>query len=114
MSLTLLHICTQDAWKAARRVGAYRAASLETEGFIHCSTPPQAVETANRHFAGRDDLILLSINAEKVTAEIKYELAAHGGMYPHIYGPLNVAAVTDAIPFPRSEDGTFALPQCFL
>ncbi len=114
MGLTLLHICTQDTWHVAQRVGVYRAESLDTEGFIHCSTPPQAVETANRHFAGRDDLILLSINADKVTAEIKYELAAHGGMYPHIYGPLNVSAVMDAVPFPRSDDGTFTLPQCFL
>ena len=111
--MLILHICTGAAWEAAKPTGVYRAASLDTEGFIHCSTPSQAADTALRHFAGQDDLVLLSIDTDKVTAEIKYELAAHGGTFPHIYGPLDTAAVTDVTPFPRSPDGAFALPQCF-
>ena len=112
--MIILHICAAGDWEAARPTGAYRSASLETEGFIHCSTPAQAADSAMRHFVGQNDLVLLSIDADKVEAEIKYELAANGNTYPHIYGPLNTSAVVDVVPFPRNPDGTFTLPQCFI
>lgn len=110
--MTLLHICTQEDWQKAQTQQEYRAASLETEGFIHCSTPAQVADTANVFFHGQSELILLVIDAHKVQPEIKYELAANGGSYPHIYGPLNTSAVTQTVPFPPNSDGTFTLPTC--
>lgn len=111
--VTLLHICTSADWQAAQTTGEYRAASLDTEGFIHCSTPAQAADTATHFFHGQAGLVLLVIDAHKVQPEIKYELATNGGTYPHIYGPLNTSAVTQVVPFPPNPDGTFTLPTCF-
>lgn len=111
--MTMLHICTPEDWQAAQSGGEYRAASLDTEGFIHCSTPTQVADTATAFFHGQANLVLLVIDAHQVQAEIKYELAANGGTYPHIYGTLNTSAVAEVIPFPPNPDGTFTLPICF-
>src|SRR5687768_18392215 len=95
----ILHISTQEKWDQAVRTGAYRGDTLDTEGFIHCSTPVQVAEVANRRFAGRRDLLLLCIDPLRVGPEIRYEIAENGQHYPHIYGSLNIKAVVQTTPF---------------
>lgn len=46
-----------------------------------------------RYFAGRDDLVLLEIDPARLRAELKYEPAPDGELFPHVYGPLNIDAV---------------------
>ena len=105
----ILHITTRSHWQKAQQEGIYRAESLETEGFIHCSTPAQVMATANKFFHGQTDLVLLSIESDRVQPEIRYE-TAHGELFPHLYGALNVDAVMQAIDFEPNTDGNFALP----
>lgn len=105
----ILHICPSTAW-AANKNSEYRCPSLDSEGFIHCSTPEQTVEVANDLFRGQRGLVLLVIDAEKVVSSIRYEGAGNGKLYPHIYGPLNVTAVIRVEAFEPSADGTFELP----
>jgi len=106
----ILHIASAADWQATRG-GQYRCASLEHEGFIHCSTPEQVIEVAGRLFQGRRDLVLLVIDPDRVTAEIRREDGGNGKFYPHIYGPLNVSAVTEIVVFEPNPDGGFALPD---
>ena len=106
----ILHITPREQWDRARAAGEYRADTVATEGFMHSSTPGQAVAVADRLFRGRTDLVLLVIDPAKVRAEIRYEGAAGGEAYPHIYGPLNVDAVVRALPFPPGPNGRFTLP----
>lgn len=110
MSL-LLHITSRAQWDRARFAGAYRADSLDTEGFIHCSTRDQVVRVANAVFKGRDDLVLLCIDSTRVQAPIQFDTIETGERFPHIYGPLNADAVTRTIPFPPGPDGRFTLPS---
>ena len=105
----ILHICSAGEWQASPD-GHYRCASLDHEGFIHCSRPEQVVEVANRLFHGRQGLVLLVIDPELVTAEMRYEDGGNGNFYPHIYGPLNVRAVTAVVAFEPNSDGSFELP----
>jgi uncharacterized protein (DUF952 family) len=106
----LLHICSAQAWSEARRRGEYRADSLDTEGFIHCSTLEQVAKTANRFYAGQTDLVLLVIAAERVLAAIRYE-AADADLFPHVYGPINLDAVLEVQSFSPAADGTFEPPH---
>lgn len=107
----ILHITTIDDWETAVAAGEYRADSLTSEGFIHCSTPEQVLMPANAMFAGQTDLILLLIDPARLTAELVYEDCYESGhQFPHIYGPLNLDAVTGFVHFPPNPDGTFALP----
>jgi len=107
----ILHITSWAEWEQAQAEGVYRGDTLATEGFIHCSTPDQVVEVADRAFRGRDDLVLLCITPARVQPEVRFELAPDGGLYPHIYGPLNADAVLAVVAFPPGDDGRFKLPE---
>lgn len=116
----ILHIIPAYAWDNARKYADYRGDTLDAEGFIHFSTPAQVVATANRRFRGHTGLLLLVVDPTKLAHELKYEApfegtAAEGDDYreqrfPHLYGPLNLDAVIDALPFEPDADGLFHLP----
>jgi uncharacterized protein (DUF952 family) len=104
----ILHLATDRAWAAAIRSGFYTAPSLATEGFIHCSDPHQVIWVANTRFAGRTDLVALQIDATRLSVEGRYENLEGGQEYfPHVYGPINLDAVTRVDPFPARPDGLF-------
>ncbi len=105
----IFHITERSHWQTAQQEGAYRAASLETEGFLHCSTLAQVVSTANAYYHGQSGLVLLCIETDRVESEIRYE-RAHGELFPHLYSALNLDAVTQAIDFEPDADGNFTLP----
>lgn len=108
---TILHITKRQQWEQAKNLGTYRANSLDSEGFIHCSKSTQILKVAKRFFDNQKELVLLFIDSEKVQAEIRYEPAEIGELFPHIYGELNIDAVYQVIDFEAGEDGLFELPQ---
>ena len=107
----ILHIVKKDIWDEALKIGEYRGDTLASDDFIHCSKPDQVIEVADYIFQGTQGLILLLIDEDKVTSEIKYEDPGNNKLYPHIYGPLNTDAVLKTIDFPANENGTFSLPN---
>lgn len=114
----ILHITPRQDWQDTAAADEYRAASLLSDGFIHCSTVEQVVDTANLFFRGRDNLVLLCIDEHRLTAALKYEDPTGGGhdpgvgpVFPHVYGPLNRDAIRQVVEFPCRNDGTFALPS---
>jgi uncharacterized protein (DUF952 family) len=107
----LFHITTREEATAARRGGTYTPEAFAREGFIHCSYAQQVVATADRLFGGRRDLVLLEIDRDAVPSRIVDENLEGGHeAYPHIYGPLPMAAVRAVHDFRCADDGTFALP----
>jgi uncharacterized protein (DUF952 family) len=112
----LVHLTTMDEWEAARQRGVYQAASLEAEGFIHLSRPDQLLAVANRFYRSLTEALLLWILPEKLTSEIRWE-QADGELFPgelfprekfpHLYGPLNLEAVSGVTPLRPDEDGVY-------
>ena len=110
----ILHIATRQAWAQAQTNGSYRPEMFSVEGFIHCSTPAQVVQVADRHFRGQTGLLLLTIETDRVSAEIRYENLIGGAeLFPHIYGELNLDAVVRVSDFEPAADGNFSLPEMF-
>ena len=108
----ILHIAKRSKWEAALDAGEYAADSLETAGYIHCSTPDQIISVANFLFRGQADLVMLCINTDKAESEIRYENCEDGSeLFPHVYGPVNLDAVTRVCDFQPLSDGTFVLPE---
>lgn len=96
----LFHIAEADAW--ARADVLYRPPSLQDEGFIHLSRADQLEATSRRHYAGRTGLRLLTVDVSGLDGgELRWEPAPHGEEFPHLYGPLPVAAVTAVRPWPE-------------
>lgn len=102
----ILHITTRPDWQAALDAGLYRADSLDSEGFIHCSTAQQIAATANRFYNGQTGLLLLQIDPDKLVPDLRWE-PADGQDFPHIYGPLNLDAVVGVEALDPDEDGVF-------
>ncbi|MBU7581732.1 MAG: DUF952 domain-containing protein [Nostoc sp. TH1S01] len=107
----LLHITQRLQWEQAQAQNIYVAESLANEGFIHCSKVAQIIPVANRFFYNQQELVILLIDTQKVKAEIRYEAAETGEIFPHIYGSLNIDAVTQVIDFASGVNGYFNLPQ---
>jgi len=105
---TLFHITTEQEANEARRTGEYVPGGFQREGFIHCSYAHQVAATANRIFRGRQQLVLLQINPEKIDCGIVEENLEGGKeLYPHVYGHLPMSAVETIRPFPCDAAGLF-------
>jgi uncharacterized protein (DUF952 family) len=80
--------------------------------FIHLSTPEQVHLPANRIFRGRRDLVLLHVDPALVDAPIRWEPGVptdpESMLFPHLYGPLPVAAVVRVAAYLPGPDGAFA------
>ena len=89
-----------------------RVPSLETQGFIHCSTAGQVTQIATGIMPGRNDLLLLEIDESKVIPKIIYENLEEGKkLFPHIYGPLNKDAIIRAHPFQWDDLTGYRFPE---
>ncbi|RKR92465.1 uncharacterized protein (DUF952 family) [Micromonospora pisi] len=87
-------------WAEAEAQGRYEGSAVDRQdGFIHLSGREQVVETAARHFAGEADLVLLTVDPDRLD-ELRWEPSRGGSLFPHLYGPLPVNAVLSAIPVP--------------
>lgn len=107
----IFHITKREAWAIAEAEGAYRTEMFPIEGFIHCSKRNQVTQVANIRFRGQTGLVLLSIDTDKVAAEIVYENLEGGQqLFPHIYGEINTEAVVHVAEFQPGGDGYFTLP----
>ncbi|MFI9647338.1 DUF952 domain-containing protein [Streptomyces sp. NPDC052040] len=113
MSEPLLHLTERSLWDAARATGVYemstRGVTLREEGFIHCSLRHQVPRVARWVYGaceGPDELVLLVIDPERLTAPVRYEAVKPGGEeFPHIYGPIPVSAVVAVEPWNGEADG---------
>lgn len=114
----ILHITSRAEWSDAQTRGEYIAPSLSTEGFIHCSTEKQILQVANAFYRGRDGLVLLMIDESKLKPELKWEAPAGppapgisvSDSFPHIFGPVNLTAVTSVLDFMPGPGATSILP----
>lgn len=103
----LHHAATADDW-AARTATHYQPAGYADEGFVHCSSAGQLVGTLHKHYLGRGDLVLLKIDRQALSADvISEDLYGRGVEFPHVYGPIELAAVVSAEPLPCDTDGRF-------
>lgn len=90
--MIVYHIVLPDDW-AAFDTDLYRAKSLETEGFIHCSFAEQLDGVIERYYAGVDEIVILEIETDALMSRLVKEPSTNDEIYPHIYGPINRAAI---------------------
>jgi len=94
----IFHIAEKSVWKACKQLDSYVPSEYLDEGFVHCSKLSQVERTANNYYKGRDDLVLLAIDDDKLEVPIRYENLIGGEEnFPHVYGELHKAAITQVI-----------------
>lgn len=108
---TIYKIVPAALWAQAETAGRFDGAPVDTaDGFIHFSTAAQVRETAARHFAGSADLLLVSVDTAALGAALRFEPSRGGDLFPHLYAPLALAAVTAVRPLPLGPDGEHVFP----
>ncbi len=111
---TIYKICSAEEWALAIASGAYEGSSVDlTDGFIHFSTAAQAQATADKHFAGQSDLVLVAVEARALGDALKWEPSRGGDLFPHLYARLPVSAVNGVTPLPLAADGRHIFPAAF-
>jgi uncharacterized protein (DUF952 family) len=96
-------------WEAARRAGRFEgSADDRRDGFIHFSDGGQAVATARKYFAGQSDLMLLAVDPARL-ADLRWEPSRDDALFPHLYGPLELDAVTQADRLPDDQSAADAI-----
>lgn len=91
----IYHIVPAATWVKFNDEPIYAANSLEREGFIHLSDQRQVAGVLDRYYRDVPDLLLLHIDPAKLTHELRYEEAATGEQFPHVYGPIDKDAVVE-------------------
>jgi uncharacterized protein (DUF952 family) len=101
------HLTPRDWWETADWDGPLGAPSLADEGFIHCTDGADAmVATANRHYAADPRaFVVLTIDLDRLSSP--WRVDDPDRIYPHIFGPIDRAAIVSAVPAPRDASGTF-------
>jgi release factor glutamine methyltransferase len=107
-SRLILHLCQREEWLKAQERGVFTSKSLDVEGFIHCSTPEQILQVANRFYRDIPDLSLLWIEPELISSKIRWEMA-DGTRFPHVYGPIDLTAIVNVTGLLPDVDGTYRL-----
>lgn len=93
--MRIFHIVMPDVW-AAFDTDLYRAASLESEGFIHCSFAEQLDAVIKRYYADASVIVVLEIESDRLMSRVLNEPSTNNEIYPHIYGPINRDAIVKA------------------
>ena len=109
---TIFKICHSPLWRDAERTGEFQGAPIDViDGYLHFSTAQQVQETAAKHFAGQDDLLLIAIDADRLGDDLRYEPSRGGDLFPHLYAPLPLSAVLWVKPLPLGTDGRHVFPE---
>jgi uncharacterized protein (DUF952 family) len=93
-------------WREAQERGRFDGAPNDIEdGFIHFSTATQIGETAAKHFSGRDNLMLIAVDAKRLGDALRFKPSRGGALFPHLHAPLPLDAVVSAKPLPLGRGG---------
>jgi uncharacterized protein (DUF952 family) len=106
MAQTIYKIVPDALWREVEKTGTFAGAEIDlADGFIHFSMANQVEETAAKHFAGQDGLLLVAIDPAPLGEELKFEPSRGGALFPHLYGKLPRSAVKWVRPLPIGKDG---------
>ncbi|MEM6635510.1 MAG: DUF952 domain-containing protein [Pseudomonadota bacterium] len=109
--MLVFKIFRQSEWNDFATVGTTRGAAIDlSDGYIHLSTSTQVAETAEKHFGGAEDLILLAFDPDALGAALRWEKSRGGQDFPHLYRSLSIDEVIWTSPLPLDDVGRHIFP----
>ncbi|HEX3077089.1 MAG TPA: DUF952 domain-containing protein [Lachnospiraceae bacterium] len=106
--MIILHCMKKKTWEKVKNDVSFGKESLQVEGFLHCSQIEYWWRIAPNFRSVEEELVLLCINTEKLSSEIKWEDGDNcGRSYPHVYGEINMNAVVAVLPFIKDADSNY-------
>ena len=112
MAEPVYKVLTEAAFEEAQRQGRFAGSADDLrDGFIHLSATHQLEGTLATHFTGQPGLVLVAVDAERLGETLKWEASRGGALFPHLYAPLDLAAVLWVEALPLGADGRHVLPE---
>jgi uncharacterized protein (DUF952 family) len=91
---TAYKILTAAQWAQFETDGVFHGAPVDlADGYIHLSAADQLQGTLDKHFAGQSGLVIAEVDLAALGESVKWEVSRGQALFPHIYGPLPMAAV---------------------
>jgi len=109
--MLIYKIFREDEWRHLQDQGETDGAPIDVaDGYIHFSSAETVRETAAKHFAGEDGLVIMACETGTLGAELKWEVSRGGALFPHLYRKLTVEDIIweDELPL---IDGTHDFPE---
>jgi uncharacterized protein (DUF952 family) len=111
MSKPIYKIVLAPAWANAICAGIFEGAPVDiVDGYIHLSAADQVAGTLSKHFAGAENLVLVSFDRTIFGSSLKWEVSRGGALFPHVYGAIDPALALRVEPLPLDKYGTHILP----
>lgn len=108
--MQIYKIFRAQEWATLQEQGETRGAPIDlSDGFIHFSTAEQAGETAAKHFADQDGLVLLALETDTLGDALKWEVSRGDALFPHLFRALQLDEILWAKPLPL-VDGHHVFP----
>jgi uncharacterized protein (DUF952 family) len=112
MSDPIFKICPRELWGKAEAEGLFHGAPVDhADGYIHFSTASQVRKTADKHFAGQRDLVLVAVDPDALGTALKWEVSRGGALFPHLHAPLRLNAVMWVVDLPLGPQGGHVFPE---
>ena len=109
--MLIYKIFRAEEWAALDSTGETAGAPVDlADGYIHFSTAEQAPETAARHFAGAEGLVLAAVPTAALAPALRWEPSRGGQLFPHLYRPLERGEVAWHAPL-HLTDGRHVFPE---
>jgi uncharacterized protein (DUF952 family) len=104
-------ILTGPQWAQWQSRGVFTGAPIDlSDGYIHLSSADQVTETADKHFAGQHDLIVVRVDLAALGDLIRWEPSRGGALFPHVYGTMPLSVAMSHLALARDADGAVILP----
>ena len=92
--MLIYKILLPEEWATFHAAGRFDGSPFDhSSGYIHCSTRAQVATTATRVFADAPALVIVALDPDRLT-DVRWEESPNRGVFPHVYAPLTLAAVT--------------------
>ncbi|WP_442506978.1 DUF952 domain-containing protein [Novipirellula sp. SH528] len=111
MTRPIFKILSTEQWTLAQSIGEIQGAAIDLQdGFIHLSARDQVEATAEKHFAGQEDLVLIQVDEVKLGDTLRWEVSRGGALFPHVYGTIPLTSIIQAWPLRIGADGQHHFP----
>lgn len=101
------HLVAEAIWSEVDPASPYSAASLHSEGFIHCTDGLDALGVTFDRYYAADPRPFLAVTVDLDTVGVPWRYDVPGSPYPHIYGPIPPEAVLAVSGVERDGEGRF-------
>jgi uncharacterized protein (DUF952 family) len=111
MGQTIYKVLTAGQYASARAGGPVEAPVDVADGYVHFSTAAQLQATLSKWFKGQTGCVLLAFDAGDFGADLRWEAARGGDLFPHVYGQVDASQTVAIWQLDTGPDGAPIAPS---